>query len=170
MMKKLNYLGLLFMFLMLFSFKGTNNRNIEVWVLDNSKTKELIFRFKNLGSKSIYLPEKIWLNYDKDTLFLEAIYKRIDDNDPVLNYNMFMPPKLLELKSGDYLTRKINYSKLKLKFKNNVSVRFFNDILSLDPISDYEKYHSKKYYEEYEKNNSFTINLKIDKNQNIMTW
>ncbi len=140
------------------------DKKVRVEVSNNLKTKTLECKLINNDKINYYIPDNGWRSYSHDTLYLEAVYKRRSDDDNVISYNQFNPPKFVELKSGSIIDKNIDYKSISVKAPTYIAVRVFKSKYPYDPKKNYEKYHSLDAFLDFEKTNSFLL---IEKVENI---
>ncbi|MDF2435359.1 MAG: hypothetical protein JWP44_4990 [Mucilaginibacter sp.] len=163
-----SFLFLVECFLSLFSCKTKENKPIQLYkqlkvsVISDSKIRTLTCKIENNGSLIYYIPKDEWHSCSGDTLYLEAVYKRKNKDDIIVNYNQFNPPILEQLKSSSSFVKKVNYKDISKKTPRYIAVRIFDKPFPYSSKKDYVDYHSLTAFLVFESKNSFLLIEKLD--------
>jgi hypothetical protein len=142
---------------------------IDCWVLDYPKDQFFVCRLKNTDTLSYYIPNNAWLSNGGDTLYINAIYKRTKESDPIISYNQFNPPLMEEIKPDSFVVKKILYKTLSIKITRFIAIRVFDKPYQLDSIN-FEKYHSVDTFIEFEKKHSYLLTSSVYKFNRVKDW
>jgi hypothetical protein len=160
--------AIIILFILLISCNKPNKK-FDTWVFDDTKTETLIFIIKNLDDVPYFIADNAWLYKKGDTLLVEAVYKSTTDSSMRIYFNQFNPPSMEIINPDSFLVKKIPYKDLTIKIDKVISIRVFTKENPYNPESDYIKYHSITEFNNYEKTNSFLLNitsLNVDKIKN----
>jgi hypothetical protein len=155
-------------FLILFSCKIKENKPIQlnndlkVSAINDSGNRTLTCKIENNGSLIYYIPKDELHSCSGDTLYLEAIYKRMHKDDIIVNYNQFNPPELEQLRSNSSIFKKVDYKDISKKTPRFIAVRIFNKPFPYSSKKNYVDYHSLTVFLFFESKNSFLLIGKLD--------